>query len=183
MHTAVDRPQAALSRPQQERPSPAGDLRADQPVHRAPPSVARSTGVVRRRFAQKPRRPPDPTAKPRPVPSHSPAHLNLDASIPLRPDIASKFLAAVLSQDKVKRLLSSENFSVDGTLLEARASAKSFRMKDGSSEPPGEGRNGERDFHRELRRNDTHASTSDSDARLYRKGPGKEAKLFFMAMR
>ena len=98
----------------------------------------------------------------------------------LEGDIASKFLAALLSQDKVKRLLSSEHFSVDGTLLEAWASAKSFRAKDGSGEPPGEGRNGERDFRRERRRNDTHASTTDPDARLYRKGPGKEAKLSFM---
>jgi transposase len=79
----------------------------------------------------------------------------------LEGDIASKLLAALLSQDKVKQLLSSEHFSVDGTLLEAWASAKSFRAKDGSGEPPGEGRNGERDFHRERRRNDTHASTTD----------------------
>ena len=95
-------------------------------------------------------------------------------------DIASKFLAAVLPQDKVKRLSWSEHFSVDGTLLEAWASVKSFRTKDGSGELPGEGRNCERDFHREQRRNDTHASTTDPDARLYRKGPGKETKLSFM---
>ena len=92
----------------------------------------------------------------------------------------SQFLAAVLSQDKVKHLLSSEHFSVDGTLLEAWASPKSFRPKDGSGEPPGPGRNGERDFHGERRRNDTHASTTDPDARLFRKGPGKEARLCFM---
>src|SRR5215472_9034630 len=59
----------------------------------------------------------------------------------------AKFLIAVLSQDKVKRLLSSEHFSVDGTLLEAWASPKSFRPKDGSGEPPGPGRNGAHDFH------------------------------------
>ena len=87
----------------------------------------------------------------------------------LEGDIAEEFLAAVLADDKVKGLLSSEHFSVDGTLLEAWASAKSFRLSDGSGEPPGEGRNGERDFHGEQRTNDTHASTTDPDARLYRK--------------
>ena len=98
----------------------------------------------------------------------------------LEGEVASKFLAAVLSQDRVKRLLSSDHFSVDGTLLEAWASPKSFRPKDGSGEPPGPGRNKERDFHGERRRNDTHASTTDPDARLFRKGPGKEARLCFM---
>src|SRR5215469_7600083 len=95
-------------------------------------------------------------------------------------EVASKFLTAVLSQDRVKRLLSSEHFSVDGTLLEAWASPKSFRPKDGSGEPPGPGRNGAHDFHGERRRNTTHASTTDPDARLFRKGPGKEARLCFM---
>ena len=95
-------------------------------------------------------------------------------------EVAQRFLAAVLAQPKVKRLLSSDHFSVDGTLLEAWASLKSFRPKDGSGDPPGSGRNGERDFHGERRRNDTHASTTDSDARLFRKGPGKEARLVFM---
>lgn len=95
-------------------------------------------------------------------------------------DIAVKFLATVLAQPKVKRLLSSEHFSVDGTLLEAWASTKSFRPKDGSDPPPGPGRNGEQDFHAQKRSNDTHASTTDPDARLYRKGRGKEAKLCFM---
>jgi transposase len=94
--------------------------------------------------------------------------------------VAQQFLAAVLSQDKVKRLLSSEHFSVDGTLLEAWASLKSFQPKDGSGEPPGPGRNRERDFHGERRTNDSHASTTDPDARLYRKGPGKEARLCFI---
>jgi transposase len=98
----------------------------------------------------------------------------------LEGEVAVRFLAAVLSQDKVKRLLSSEHFTVDGTLLEAWASPKSFRPKDGSGEPPGPGRNGEQDFHGERRTNDTHVSTTDPDARLYRKGPGKEARLCFM---
>ena len=93
----------------------------------------------------------------------------------LEGDVAAQFLAAVLTQDKVKALLLSEHFTVDGTLLEAWASLKSFRPKDGSGEPPGPGRNGERDFHGEPRRNDTHVSTTDPDARLFRKGPGKEA--------
>lgn len=95
-------------------------------------------------------------------------------------DVAAKFLATVLGQPKVKALLSDEHFSVDGTLIEAWASVKSFRPKDGSGEPPGPGRNGDRDFHGEKRSNETHASTSDPEARLYRKGNGQPAKLAFM---
>jgi len=98
----------------------------------------------------------------------------------LEGDIAAQFLAAVLAQDKVKGLLSSEHFSVDGTLLEAWASLKGFRPRDGSGRPPDPGRNGERDFHGERRRNDTHGSITDPEARLFRKGPGKEARLCFM---
>jgi hypothetical protein len=94
--------------------------------------------------------------------------------------VANEFLTAVLPQDEVKRLLSNDHFSVNGTLLEAWASPKSFRAKDGSGELPGPGRNGERDFNGERRRNDTHASTTDPDARLLRKGPGKEARLCFV---
>jgi transposase len=90
----------------------------------------------------------------------------------LEGDTAAQFLAAVLAQDKVKTLLSSEHFSVDGTLLEAWASLKNFRPKDGSGAPSDPGRNGERDFHGERRRNDTHVSTTDPEARLFRKGPG-----------
>jgi transposase len=95
-------------------------------------------------------------------------------------EIAAKFLATVLAQKEVKALLSTEHFSVDGTLLEAWASTKSFRPKDGSGPPPGAGRNGEQDFHGQKRSNETHASTTDPDARLARKGRGKEAKLCFM---
>jgi transposase len=95
-------------------------------------------------------------------------------------DVAARFLAEVLADAKVKRLLSSEHFSVDGTLIEAWASMKSFRPKDGSGEPPAPGRNSERDFHGETRSNDTHASTTDPEARLARKGAGREAKLCFM---
>jgi len=86
----------------------------------------------------------------------------------LEGDIAAKFLGAILSQPKVKRLLSTDHFSVDGTLIKAWASMKSFRPKDGSDEPPsdGGGRNAEADFHGEKRSNETHASTTDPDARL-----------------
>lgn len=96
--------------------------------------------------------------------------------------IAAKFLAAVLAQPHVKRLISSDHFSVDGTLIEAWASMKSFKPKDGSGdEPPSTpGRNAEVDFKGEKRSNDTHASTTDPEARLYRKGPGMEAKLAFL---
>ena len=100
----------------------------------------------------------------------------------LEGDIAAKFLAAVLARPRVKRLLSSDHFSVDGTLIEAWASMKSVKPKDGSNEPPAEGggRNAEKDFHGQKRTNETHASTTDPQARLYKKGKGKEAKLCFM---
>ena len=100
----------------------------------------------------------------------------------LEGDIAAKLLSAVLAHPRVKRLLSTDHFSVDGTLIKAWASMKSFKPKDGSDEPPadGDGRNREADFHGEKRSNDTHGSTTDPEARLYRKGPGKEAKLCFV---
>lgn len=99
-------------------------------------------------------------------------------------DVAAKFFQAVLARPEVEALLSDEHFSVDGTLIEAFASMKSFKPKDGmDDEPPasgGGGRNAERDFHGEKRTNATHASTTDPDARLFRKGRGKEAKLCHM---
>ena len=100
-------------------------------------------------------------------------------------DIAVQFFASVLNLPQVRKLLSSEHFSVDGTLIEAWASMKSFVPKDGGDPPAGEagggrGRNAERDFHGEKRKNDTHSSTTDPDARLFRKGAGKEAKLCHM---
>jgi transposase len=98
----------------------------------------------------------------------------------LESEIAGEFLAALLALPQVKTLLSSEHFSVDGTLLDAWASMKSFRPKDGSGEPPTAGRNGERSFRKEKRSNETHASTTDPDARLYRKGDGQESRLCFM---
>jgi len=92
-------------------------------------------------------------------------------------------MAGVLNRPQVRKLLSSEHFSVDGTLIEAWASMKSFVPKDGGGPPAagsGQGRNAERDFHGERRSNETHASTTDPDARLFRKGKGKEAKLCHM---
>ena len=98
----------------------------------------------------------------------------------LEAEVAHKFLAQLLNHKEVRNLLSDEHFSVDGTQVAAWASMKSFRSKDGSDEPPSGGRNGERDFHGETRSNDTHASTTDPEARLYRKGKGKEAKLSYI---
>jgi transposase len=95
--------------------------------------------------------------------------------------MAREFLAALLALPQVRKLLSSEHFSVDGTLIDAWASMKSFRPKDGSGEPPSPGRNGERNFHKEKRSNETHVSTTDPDARLYRKADGRESRLCFMA--
>src|ERR1700682_118965 len=98
----------------------------------------------------------------------------------LEADVAHEFLAALLALPQVKTLLSSDHFSVDGTLIDAWASMKSFRPKDGSGEPPSPGRNGERNFHGEKRSNETHASSTDPDARLYRKADGRESRLCFI---
>jgi transposase len=127
----------------------------------------------------------------------------------LNTEIARKFLAAILAHKDVALLLSDEHFSVDGTLIEAWASMKSFQRKPdqgGGDEPPpaasgscgagegrplparplsapdaaGPGRNGEVDFRGEKRSNETHASLTDADARLYRKGKGKPAQLCYM---
>jgi transposase len=94
-------------------------------------------------------------------------------------EVARKFLAELLNHEKVRKLLSDEHFSVDGTQIQAWASMKSFRAKDGSDNPPDPGRNGERDFRGEKPSNQTHASTTDPEAKLHRKGAGKEAKLSF----
>jgi hypothetical protein len=90
----------------------------------------------------------------------------------LEGDIAAAFMDAVLNLPRVKALLSDEHFSVDGTLIQAWASMKSGRRKDGNDEPPAPGRNGERNFKGEKRSNQTHASTTDPDARLARKSTG-----------
>lgn len=98
----------------------------------------------------------------------------------LEADVAVKLLQAVIAHPRVKRLLSKEHFSVDGTLIGAWASMKSFRRKDGGDNDGGPGRNGDRDFHGEKRTNETHESVTDPDARLYRKGAGKESRLCYM---
>ena len=118
-----------------------------------------------------------------PVWNHSSFSKNRDRL--LDGEIAAKFLAAVLAQPKVKRLLSSDHFSVDGTLIEAWASMKSFKPKatDSGDPPPptsSGGRNTEVDFKGQKRSNETHQSTTDPHARLYRKGPGMEARLCFI---
>ena len=114
-----------------------------------------------------------------PVWDHSTFSKNRDRL--LEGEIAAKFLSAVLAQPKVKRLLSSDHFSVDGTLIEAWASIKSFRRKDGGDKDShGSGRNAERSFHKEKRSNETHRSTTDPDARLYKKGDGQPAKLCYI---
>lgn len=95
-------------------------------------------------------------------------------------EIAQGFLSALLALPRVRQLLSRDHFTVDGTLLKAWASMKSFRPKDGRGNPPDGGRNGERDFRGEKRSNATHASTTDPDARLYRKGNGRESVLCYM---
>jgi hypothetical protein len=87
---------------------------------------------------------------------------------------------ALLDRPKVRRLLSSEHFSVDGSLIQAWASVKSFQPKGSDGAPPGGGRNPSRDFRGERRSNATHGSTTDPDGPLYRKGPGMEARLCFV---
>ena len=102
----------------------------------------------------------------------------------LEGDIAREFLLAVLADPQVEPLLSSEHFSVDGTLIAAWASMKSFQPMDGSGTPPETpdrpGRNGERDFRGEKRSNETHRSTTDPQAQLYRKSDGQPAKLAWL---
>lgn len=95
-------------------------------------------------------------------------------------EVADEFLATVVKQARLRRYISSEHFSVDGTLLEAWASHKSFRPKDDSRSDPPAGRNAERDFHGEKRTNETHRSTTDPEARMMRKGNSQAAKLRFM---
>ena len=95
-------------------------------------------------------------------------------------DIAEKFFAQVLEQARAGDLLSDEHFSVDGTLIEAWASQKSFQKKDQNQVPPPEDPgNPTIDFHGEERRNDTHESTTDPEARLAKKSSGHESKLAY----
>jgi len=97
----------------------------------------------------------------------------------LEGDIAEKFFAHVLAQARGANLLSDEHFSVDGTLIEAWASQKSFQRKDRPAPPPDDPGNPTVNFHGEKRSNETHQSTTDPEALLARKGAGKEAKLSY----
>ena len=89
-------------------------------------------------------------------------------------DVFQEFMAKLLEHEKVKPLLSDEHFSVDGTLIEAWASHKSFKPKQAPKGDDGS------DFHGQARKNDTHQSTTDPEAKLYRKADGREAKLCYM---
>jgi len=89
-------------------------------------------------------------------------------------DVFGKFMKTLLNHPQVAPLLSDEHFSVDGTLIEAWASHKSFKPKDGGDDDDGA------NFHKQKRSNETHESTSDPDSRLYRKAHGREAKLSYM---
>jgi len=97
----------------------------------------------------------------------------------LEGDVAREFLCEVVKQAQVKGLTSDEHFTVDGTLIEAWASLKSFQRKDGTNQPPDDPGNPTVNFHGEKRSNQTHESTTDPDALLARKGSGKEAKLSY----
>lgn len=97
----------------------------------------------------------------------------------LRGDIAQRFLQETIAQARDRGLTSDEHFSVDGTLIEAWASQKSFRAKDGSDDDTPKG-NTPPDFRGKPRKNDTHQSTTDPQARLYCKGPRQEAKLAYL---
>lgn len=98
----------------------------------------------------------------------------------IQTDVAARFLAEVLEQAKRKKLLSKDHFSVDGTLIQAWASIKSFKAKDDDPPPPA-GKNPGRDFRGETLVNETHASTTDPEAKLYRKSSTHEARLSFAA--
>ena len=98
----------------------------------------------------------------------------------LKADVAQKFFELVVAEARALDLMSDEHFTVDGTLLEACASLKSFKKKDGEEQsPPDDRGNPTVDFHGEKRSNDTHESTTDPDARLARKSGGHEAKLAY----
>src|SRR5687768_924002 len=94
-------------------------------------------------------------------------------------DVATAFLERVVEQARRRGLLSGEHFTVDGTLLEAWAGLKSFKRKGERPRPPDDPGNPTVNFHGEQRRSDTHASTTDPDARLARKADGREAKLSY----
>ena len=96
-------------------------------------------------------------------------------------DIMREFFGKVVALAQWKRLISHEHFTVDGTLIEAWASMKSFVPKDGSGKPPeGGGKNPTADFKGEKRSNETHASTTDDQARLFKKSAGDKSRLCYM---
>jgi transposase len=97
----------------------------------------------------------------------------------LQADVAKQFLAQVVAQAGAKGLTSDEHFTVDGTLLEAWASVKSFQPREKKTPPPDDRGNPTVNFHGEKRSNDTHESKTDPESQLARKGPGKEAKLSY----
>jgi transposase len=102
----------------------------------------------------------------------------------LEHDVAGKFLAAVVEQARAAHLMSHDHFTVDGTLIEAWASLKSFRRKDEKAKdrkPPDDPGNPSVDFHGEKRSNETHESTTDDEARLAKKAKGKESRLSYSA--
>ena len=108
---------------------------------------------------------------------HSSFSTNLERLIDA--EVSRLFLAKIVKQARKAGLLSNEHFSVDGTLIEAWSSIKSFRPKDDDPQPP-VGRNRERDFHGEKLSNETHASTTDPEARLYKKSKGKESRMSYL---
>ncbi len=107
-----------------------------------------------------------------PVWNHSVFSKNRDRL--MASNVDEELFEAIKKQAYAKKLMSRDHFSVDGTLIEACASLKSFRPKDDSGDDDGE------NFHGQRRKNETHQSTTDPDAKLYRKSYGKEAKLCFM---
>jgi len=120
-----------------------------------------------------------------PAPDHSTFSRNRERL--LEHDVAGRFFRAVVEQARREKLMSDEHFTVDGTLIEAMASLKSFRPKeepkdkDDGNGPPQDPGNRWVDFHGEKRSNDTHESKTDPEAKLMRKGLGKEAKLSYSA--
>jgi transposase len=113
-------------------------------------------------------------------PAFDPSTFSQNKTRLLEHQVSRHFFSGVLAEARRRNLLSEDHFTVDGTLLEAWASLKSFRPREGDDPPStGGGRNPEVDFRGEKRRNDTHASTTDPEAMLARQGPGTEAELCF----
>jgi transposase len=109
---------------------------------------------------------------------HSSFTKNRDRLIEAR--VARKLLRRVVRKAKAAHLLSNEHFSVDGTLIESWAAVKSMRRRDGKDEPPGPGRNPTVNWHGQKRSNETHVAPNDPQAKLFRKGDGQAAKLYYM---